>query len=417
MRRQLGRLLTRSSGGGLRPGRSPFRVLKIAPTSFFADYGCHVRIAEEIVALRDQGVDVRLCCYPGGRDTFGIVADRALGLPWDGVRVGSSKHRFHLDALLTVKSLQVALRFRPDVIHGHLHEGALIGFPISRLLRVPLVFDFQGSLTSEMVDHNFLRRESLAYPPLRTIERAINHLPNVVITSSHNAADLLIDTFGCQRARVRAIPDAVNTSRFMPRWQVPERLRRQRKQVLGVPENSQVVVYLGLLAEYQGSGHLLRAAARICARRSDVHFLVMGYPGQDRYQSYAHQLGIANRITFTGRLPYEDAPLHLALGDIAVSPKISATEGNGKLLNYMAVGLPTVAYSTPVNREILSDLGDYATPGDEEELAARIETLLDNPAAAADRGRALRGRAEDVFSWEGAAHEIVKIYESLSLGA
>ena len=46
---------------------------------------------------------------------------------------------------------------RPQVIHAHLHEGALIGAVLSRLWRVPLVFDFQGSMTSEMVDHDFLK--------------------------------------------------------------------------------------------------------------------------------------------------------------------------------------------------------------------------------------------------------------------
>ena len=120
----------------------------------------------------------------------------------------------------------------------------------------------------------------------------------------------------------------------------------------------------GLLAEYQGSGHLLRAAARICARRDDVHFLLRGFPGEWRYRDYAHELGIADRVTVMGVVPYERAPAYLALGDVAVSPKLSETEGNGKLLNYMAVGLPTVTFQTPVSHEILGPLGRYARLGD-----------------------------------------------------
>ena len=89
----------------------------------------------------------------------------------------------------------------------------------------------------------------------------------------------------------------------------------------------------------------------------------MGYPGQDRYREAARQMGILDNVTFTGALPYEMAPTYLALGDVAVSPKMSATEGNGKLLNYMAVGLPTVTFDTPVSRELLGDLGLYAPWG------------------------------------------------------
>ena len=53
-------------------------------------------------------------------------------------------------------------------------------------------------------------------------------------------------------------------------------------------------------------------------------------------------------------------PLHLGLADVAVSAKRSASEANGKLLNYMAMGLPTVAYETPVSRELLGERGTYA---------------------------------------------------------
>ena len=56
-------------------------------------------------------------------------------------------------------------------------------------------------------------------------------------------------------------------------------------------------------------------------------------------------------MTFTGKILYEDAPRYLALGDIATAPKISATEGSGKILNYMALGLPTVAFTMPVSQE------------------------------------------------------------------
>jgi len=95
-------------------------------------------------------------------------------------------------------------------------------------------------------------------------------------------------------------------------------------------------------------------------------------------------------VTFTGRVDYDRAGEYLGLGDIAVSAKLSTTEANGKLYNYMACGLPSVVFDSAVNREILGDHGNYARLGDASALAAEINNLLDHPA---ERGRARAGAA------------------------
>src|SRR5215470_9377079 len=124
------------------PQQPTYRVLTLAPTPFFADYGCHVRILEETLALRRHGHEVLICTYPAGRDLEGVPVARSLGLPGGmTVRVGSSRHKIYLDALLSAHAMRTAVSFRPDVVHGHLHEGALIGYPVSRAMRCPLVFD------------------------------------------------------------------------------------------------------------------------------------------------------------------------------------------------------------------------------------------------------------------------------------
>ena len=148
-------------------------------------------------------------------------------------------------------------------------------------------------------------------------------------------------------------------------------------------------------------------------RRPRTHFLVMGYPGLERYRRQAYDLQILDYVTFTGRVPYEQMPLHLALADVAVSAKLSQTEANGKLLDYMAMGLPTVAYETPVAREILGDLGVYAPPGDVAALARALETLLDHRQRRADLGPALRRRVAQEFTWEVAGRRLAGIYDSL----
>jgi glycosyltransferase involved in cell wall biosynthesis len=147
-----------------------------------------------------------------------------------------------------------------------------------------------------------------------------------------------------------------------------------------------------------------------------VHLLLMGFPGIDQYQQLSHQLGIENHVTMPGRIPYIDAPRHLALGDVAVAPKLSTTEGSGKLLNYMAVGLPTVAFATPVAQEYLGREGFFAVPRDVDDLADKLQIALSQiPLKLDSHGvqERLRQRAVRFFSWDQAGHRIVSIYQTL----
>ncbi|MCX6024004.1 MAG: glycosyltransferase family 4 protein, partial [Chloroflexi bacterium] len=321
----------------------------------------------------------------------------------------------YYDALLSLKVAEVAARERPNLIHAHLHEGALIGWPVAKALGAPLVFDFQGSLTSEMVDHNFLRRDSVLFPPLRRLERVINEMASVVITSSHNAADVLRNEFDLPANRVYTIPDSVDTDLFVPRDQaLNDEETADLRRRFGIPPGRKVVVYLGLLAHYQGTLKLLEAAEQLVARGLPVHFLVMGYPGEEDYRQQAARMGLSGHVTFTGKLPYEQAPRMLALGDVAVSPKMSETEGNGKLLNYMAAGLPTIAFNTPVAHEILGDLGLYARTGDVTDLANCMAEMLTEPSAAAALGAKLRQRAVEQFSWDNTGRDLLDIYAMVS---
>lgn len=393
-----------------------YNIVKIAPTSFFADYGCHVRIYEESLILQRMGNRVIICTYHTGVDIAGMDIRRVMNTPWNKkVQVGSSLHKLYYDLLLSAKCAGVAFRSRPDIVHAHLHEGALIGYFISRLHGIPLVFDFQGSLTSEMLDHNFLKRDSLAFRPLRRLESVIDRMANVVITSSYNAADILVRDLGYPRGKVRTIPDSVNADSFRPRWELDDTNSIDTlKLQLGLPLDRKVVVYLGLLAEYQGTRKLLQAASSLVKKGLPVHFLIMGYPADDYYRAMAAEMGLAGNTTFTGRIAYQDAPRYLVLGDVAVSPKISETEGNGKLLNYMAAGLPSVAFGTPVAREILGELGVYASPGNAQSLAAALESLLTDEVQSHRLGRELRSRVVKEYSLEKAGRELLAVYNSVS---
>lgn len=395
--------------------KRPLRVLMIAPTSFFSEYGGHIRIYEETRALQELGHKVTIVTYYMGNDIPGFDIRRTKPLPYrTDYEVGSSRHKIAFDIYLAVQSLIEGLKVKPDIIHGHMHEGALIGGVLSRILRVPMVFDFQGSLTAEMVDHNFLNPNGRLYPLIHKLEKFISkRLSHKILTSSIQARELLENEFDVPKSQIFPLPDCADTVRFHPDC-LSAKQKENYKRNLRIPLDRKVITYLGLLTDYQGIPHLIKTAVKLKAAQENVHFLVMGYPAVGYYKDMAADHGVSDMMTFTGKVPYEKAPQYLSLGDISVAPKISTSEGSGKLLNYMAMAQPVVAFDTAVHREYLTDLGTFAPIGDIQAFADAIQSLLASEAKRQYLGQQLRRRAHRNYSWTQAGQCIDQVYENLT---
>jgi len=383
---------------------TPLRILMLAPTPYFADRGCHVRIYEEARALIQQGCDVRIVTYHIGRDMPGIPTERIPIVPWyRRLSAGPSWQKPLLDILLLFKTLSVSRSFRPHILHAHLHEGGFIGMLLRPILRIPLIMDFQGSLTTECRDHGFFKAGSLLERLFSGVERIVNRAADAIITSSSFGAVQLVREWNVPSHKVRAVIDGVDTDRFQ------RQSREEARRRLGIPDNTPLVVFLGVLNSYQGIDLLLETISILDARKSNVHFLIMGYPEQG-YRHKAHVMGLDGMVTFTGRIDYNQAALFLSAGDLALSPKLSLSEANGKLFNYMACGLPTLVFDTPVNREILGDTGVYAAHGDAADLAQKITEHLTDKQRLAELSLAVRAKAEQEHSWKARATSIVEVY-------
>lgn len=388
-------------------GIRPLRIMMIAPTPYFSDRGCHVRIFEEARALIARGHQVRIVTYHLGRDLEPVPVDRTCSMPWYAKReAGPSWHKLYLDLFLFIKAVVVARHYRPHVIHAHLHEGALIGWFVARLRKIPLLFDYQGSLSGESLSHGFYQNGSLLHRFFKVVEKKINGLADLIITSSTPGLRDLIRLWHQPKERVVAFPDGVDTTVFKRFSQ------REGRQKLGLDDQVPVVVYLGLLNRYQGVDLLLDAAKLLILQGRNFHLVVMGYPDAE-YRKKAEELNIASFVTFTGQVAYADAPLLLTAGDLAVSPKISDTEANGKLLNYMACGLPVVAFDTPVNRELLGDGGIYAAYGDAEDLARCLALALADRNLLHQQGKQMRERAVELHGWENRVQLLESYYHRL----
>jgi glycosyltransferase involved in cell wall biosynthesis len=380
------------------------RVLVIAPTPFFADRGCHVRILGEIKALKSQGDVVQLCTYHLGRDIEHIDTIRTLRIPWyQKLSAGPSIHKFYIDLLLLWKVLQACKSFRPNILHAHLHEGIVIGKLASLWCKIPMVADLQGSLTEEVLDHGFLPRWQWLSNLVRWIEKKVNEMPLHLIASATRTTQQVKETFGL--TNVSTIGDGVDLDVFYPR---PE--DSELKTKLGIDKDDKVVVFIGVLTGYQGIDLLLDAAILVLRDIPTAKFLIIGFP-EEAYRGKALEMGLEAHVIFTGKIEYAEAPRYLSLGHVAVSPKISSSEANLKLFTYMAMGLPSVVFDNPVNREILGNLGIYATNGELIAFAKRLVEVLRDCERARQLGKDSYRKAASEYSWEAVGQQLRYVYE------
>ena len=386
-----------------------FNILMIAPTPFFADRGCHVRILEEAKALKKLGNQVTIYTYGLGRNIPGIDIRRSIKFPWyNKLSAGPSWHMFYIDPILGIKCIFGILKEKPDVIHAHLHEGATIAY-FAKILRpkTPIIFDYQGSLTKELIDHKFIKKEGILERFMHFLEDRINRMANLIITSSTNSTKQLISNFKIDKKKVFTITDGADSDEIYPgedKLNIRERFK--------INKSKKIIIYVGVLNKYQGIDLLLETISILKENEvgEKIHFLIVGFP-EKSYVEMAEKLQISDLITFTGKIDYDKVADYLRAADIAITPKISQTEANLKVFSYMAAGIPTICFDNPVNREMLGDLGVYAKISNKQSLTKVILDLVNNPERIAELGEKSRELVVKEYSWESTANKFVEIYK------
>jgi glycosyltransferase involved in cell wall biosynthesis len=299
--------------------------------------------------------------------------------------------------------------FQPDLVHGHLHEGAFIAL-LAADRDLPIVLDYQGSLSRELAEH----RPFFGAWPVSSLARGLEGWINSRVDRILLNSSALMNELGQEtRAKTLVVGDGVDTEGF-----APQRRDEELGRELGLLEGIPVVVYLGLLNRYQGVDLLLRSAQILARKKRRAQFLIMGYP-LGGYRGLAAEMGLADMVKFSGRIDYFSAAKFLALGELAAAPKIASSEANGKILNYLAMGLPLICFDRPVNRDLAGECAEYVEfdPRDHgknaENFARGIERLLEDPKRRKDLAEKGRARAEQDFKWERVAGKIQECYREL----
>ena len=235
-------------------------------------------------------------------------------------------------------------------------------------------------------------------------ERYVYENADAVVTITRALAETVQQTFG-RRALVRVVPDAATA---------PEPVKTRH-----TVERSDSIYYIGQLYPWKGVDTLVRAMPHLACRRLVI---VGGLPYESdrtRLESVSRELGVADRVTFTGFVPPTQVREHLARAAVAVlplpdNPMARLFTSPLKLFEYMAAGVPIVASDLPSIREVLRD-GENAllvAPGDPEALARGIDRLLSDRALAARlAGEARKDVAQ--YTWNHRAQSLRRIFEDV----
>lgn len=389
------------------------KILVIAPTPFFSDRGSHIRILEEARALEARGHSITIATYHIGKDPQDFIKTtiktrRIIRLLfwYKKVEAGPDWQKIILNILLIRKVFYLLRTERPDVVHGHLHEGALIGWLMKKLFwkrDFRLVVDFHGSLVREMVSHNYL-----SFGWLRRlfaqIERLINRCGDVAIASSQENAQEIA------RKRddntVHVVEDGVNIADYENLADTSV-LRDQ----FHLPTDKTLILYTGALLQDKGIAHILSSARAMLAQKDQIHFVFGGYP-RTAVARYIEKYGLHEMITLISPLSFFDLPALNSCADIAIDPKDDKTrQASGKILQYMAAGLPIICVDRPTNRHYLGDDAMYmeANSGTEG-MTTAITTLLNDPQERSELSRKSKEHAR-VYSWTKSGEKLEKIYQ------
>ena len=296
-----------------------------------------------------------------------------------------------------------------DVIHLHNPPDTLILVALPyRLFGKKVVYDYNDT-TPEL----FQARLGARGPIYRWLEIWVGlscRFSNAVLTVNEVCKRRLCERFGISQGRVWLVRNGPNL-----------------RELNGVcPDDipfsgpGTVLGYIGVLGPQEGVESLLNVLHRLryASRSVALRCLIIGDgDALPTLKSRVRELHIEDAVSFTGRLPWRQAMEMLRQVDIGVDPapdnpynqQVSAM----KVLEYMALGKPVVAYDLPGHRASAGGAALYARPGDEADFAEKVRLLLANSDLRASMGEEGRRRIKSDLAWEHSAASLLRAYSSL----
>jgi glycosyltransferase involved in cell wall biosynthesis len=284
-------------------------------------------------------------------------------------------------------------------------SGALL----SRVLRVPLVLEFNSSELWKGRHWGGLDLTRAA----ALVERINLRAADRVVVVSRVLGDYVAKA-GVPTSRILVNPNAVDPTQFRP--EIDGTGVRER---LGIESTRTVVGFSGTFGNWHGIPALAEAIQRVCKARPHVRWLLIGDgPLRHLVDEVVQKHGLSETVSLPGLVPHAEMPAYLAAGDVLVSPHGRQADGGEffgsptKLFEYMATGRPIVASAVGQIAEVLQH--DHSAllvpPDDPEALAAAILCLVDDACLRARLGKAARQAAVERHTWRQNAERLLDAF-------
>lgn len=287
----------------------------------------------------------------------------------------------------------------------------VLAMAVRVLGRVPVITEHNGWISDEMRVQGRARwAQALAWRAQVLDARFSNAVRCVTMgLARHFVAE------GIPAHKVFVAGNGTDLRRFRP-MERAEALKQRN-----LPADRFYLGFIGSLAPWHGLTLAVRSMATVFAAHPQAHLLVAGDgPERQPAEKLAASLGIADRITFFGHVPADEAPLVVNCFDIALAPFISERNnaiGSSalKIRDYAATARPILA--TDIEGVAPPDDRDWlrlCPPDDAEAFAAAALDMLGDETQRATLGRNARQYAVDHFGWEAIASRIGEAFAAIS---
>ena len=288
-----------------------------------------------------------------------------------------------------------------------------IFWPIGVLFKVlhgsRFVFDHHD-LCPETFESRFPGGSSLLYRGLRFLERCTMRCADHVVSTTESYRRLVIDRDGVEPDRVTVVRTGPDPDKMKAVEPVPA-LRRGR---------AHLAAYIGVMGPQDGVDYVIKMADYVVntLKRTDISFTLIG-SGDCFAELVAlrDQLGLGQFVEFTGRAPDEAVQVILSTADIGLSPDprnpLNDVSTMNKTMEYMAFGLPVLAFDLRETRASAEGAGAYATPNDVEEMSRMLVDLIDDEPRRRSMGSAGRRRIEQRLAWSHQEPHYRSVFDGL----
>jgi glycosyltransferase involved in cell wall biosynthesis len=245
-------------------------------------------------------------------------------------------------------------------------------------------------------------------PPARRLaDRLLGPATSAYYGLARGQVPYLVDELGYPRDKIRLVHNGVDPATY-PFVPVPQRKAALAAE-LGIASGEPVAGIVAAVRPEKDHATFLRAAKQVLATVPNARFLVIGRGRHDedleRVRALADELGIAQRVVFTGRRA--DVGDLVALMDVFCLTSYTVECFPISLLEAMAIGRAAVCTAVGGIPDMIDDgvTGYVVPPRDPTALARRLAELLGDPARAEKMGRAARDRLEERFTLASSVRE------------